>query len=71
MTGGNALIGNVVVIDGQLVGSWKRSLGSDAVTVGVSLLTRASKPEERAIRSAIDAYSAFLGVPVRLSVTRR
>jgi len=64
VTGGNALIGNVIVVDGQLVGAWARRIEKAAVVVELEPLTRVTAAEERAIRSAAAAYGAFLGMKV-------
>lgn len=65
VTGGNALIANVIVIDGQLVGGWRRTLTGDGVTVTLKLLDTLSPGEERGLEKALARYGDFLGVPVR------
>jgi hypothetical protein len=47
VTGGNALIANVVVIDGQLVGGWRRTPGHYAVRLDLKLVTRLSPGEQK------------------------
>jgi hypothetical protein len=69
VTGGNALIGHVVVVDGQLVGGWTRTLTAKTVVVELRLLTRLGEREERAVAAAADAYGDFLGVPAELRRT--
>jgi hypothetical protein len=66
VTGGDALTAHVVVIDGQLVGGWRRTLTKTAVVVGLTLLTRLSDAERRAVDAAARAYGAFLGLSVEL-----
>jgi hypothetical protein len=66
VTGGDALTAHVAVVDGQLVGGWKRTIEKKAVVVELSLLTRLTSAEEHAVASAADAYGAFLGLPVEL-----
>ena len=65
VTGGNALIGNVVVVDGQLVGAWARRMEKECVVVELNLMTPLTTLEARAVRSAVEAYGAFLGLAVR------
>jgi hypothetical protein len=66
VTGGNAIIAYVVIVDGQLVGGWTRTLTKRAVVVELNLLTRLSEAEERAVAAAADAYGGFVGLPVEL-----
>jgi Winged helix DNA-binding domain len=66
VTGGDALTAHVVIVDGQLVGGWKRTLTRNAVLVELKLLTRLSDAERRAVHEASQAYGTFLGLPVEL-----
>jgi hypothetical protein len=66
VTGGNALIGNVIVVDGQLVGGWARTLTRESVVVDLKPLAHLSSAEERAVAAAADAYGEFLALPVSL-----
>jgi len=54
-----------VVLDGRVVGVWKRRLEHDAVVIKAGIFCRLSKAEDRAIRAAGRAYAAFLGLRVR------
>ncbi|MGH7604097.1 MAG: winged helix DNA-binding domain-containing protein [Gemmatimonadaceae bacterium] len=62
----NALSGNVIVVDGQLVGGWKRSFTRDAVVLDLSLSTRLTGAEQRAVERAANVYGAFLKLPVKV-----
>ena len=66
VTGGDALTAHVVVVDGQLVGGWKRTLEKRSVVVELKLLTQLTAAEERAVAAAAEAYGRFLGLPVEL-----
>ena len=66
VTGGTALIPHVIVVDGQLVGVWKRTFEKTATLVTLSLTTRLSKKEEKAIVGEVERFRAFLGTPVEL-----
>ena len=68
VTGGDALIGNVIVVDGQLVGGWKRALEKESVTVDLKLLSRLTRAEHRALRSAVESYGRYLGLRAKLSI---
>jgi winged helix DNA-binding protein len=65
-TGGDAATAHVVVVDGQLVGGWKRTLEKTRVVVQLNLLAHLTAAEERAVASAAEAYGRFLGLPVDL-----
>jgi hypothetical protein len=54
----------IIVIDGQVVGTWKRALTSKSVTVQTSFFERPTKAWERAVRSEARRYGEFLGLPV-------
>jgi hypothetical protein len=62
---GNALK-YVVVVGGQVVGTWKRTSGKDAVVIEANLFRPLTQPEKRAVASAADLYGRFVGLPVKL-----
>jgi hypothetical protein len=62
---GNAL-SHVVVIDGQIVGTWKRTLRRDAVVVEMNPFNRLTAAECRAVNMAAQQYGEFLGLPAVL-----
>jgi hypothetical protein len=57
---GNALTA-VVVIDGQIVGVWKRTLGKEAVAITIDYLTHVTKAQIRTVAAAAQRYGEFLG----------
>ena len=57
---GNAL-SYVLILDGKIAGTWKRSIGKRAVRVQVAPFHRLSRPEEDAIRKAAAQFARFLG----------
>ena len=57
-----------VVLEGQVVGTWKRELKKDEVVIKTNLSRRLSKAEERAVRIASRAYADFLAKNPNLSV---
>ncbi len=63
---GAALRAHVIVVDGQLVGGWKRTLTKAAVVVELTLLVRLTKPEREAVVEAAQALGDFLQLPVEL-----
>jgi hypothetical protein len=62
---GNALT-SIILVDSQIVGTWRRTLASDAVAIETNLLTRLTKAEHRAVAAAAQRYGEFLQRPVRL-----
>jgi hypothetical protein len=55
-----AALSYIVVVDGRVVGSWKRTLGKDAVVIETTLFTRLTKAENRAVVAAARRYGEFL-----------
>jgi hypothetical protein len=60
-----AFIANVIILDGQLVGGWKRTLKKDAVSVELNAIKKLTKTENQAMTAAIEQYGGFLGLPVQ------
>ena len=65
---GGLALGNIVVINGQIRGDWKRTLGKRAV-VEVRVYTDLEAAERDALAAAAERYSAFVGLPVDLRVS--
>jgi hypothetical protein len=65
--GGNGMFSSTLVIDGQVVGTWKRTLKKKAVIITASPFTPLSRAEKRAVTAAAQPYGRFLGLPVELS----
>lgn len=64
-TMGNALT-YIIVIDGQIVGAWRRTLSKDAVNIETQFFTRLTQAQDRAIATAAQRYGEFVGKPVTL-----
>ena len=62
-----ALIAHVIILDGQIIGGWKRTLKKDAVVVELNLITNLTKAEKRAIAEAANLYGQFLGLAIQLN----
>ncbi len=54
----------VVVIDGQIVGIWRRALDKDTVSIKIDYVSRVTKSQTRAVAAAAQRYGAFLGKSV-------
>jgi hypothetical protein len=61
---GNALTG-IIVLEGQVAGTWKRTLSRAGVAVTPDLFRHLSPPEQAAVTVAIDRYAAFLEQPLQ------
>jgi len=55
-----ALIAHIIILDGQVVGGWRRILNKDKVAIEASLITKLKKTEEQAIRNAAERLGKFL-----------
>jgi hypothetical protein len=53
---------HTIVLDGQVVGTWKRSLGKDSVVVELSPFEPLARAESMAVKRAAARYAAFLGL---------
>lgn len=60
---GNAL-SYLVIVDGQIVGTWKRKLTRAAVIVEINLFSKLSEVENQAVSAAIQRFGEFLNLPV-------
>ena len=61
-----AILGNVVVIDGRIVGAWQRTIGATTVHVTTTMVTPAPTRGRAVIRTAAQRYAAFLGLTLEL-----
>ena len=60
---GNALTG-IVLVNGQIVGTWKRALDVAAVRVRLELFTRLKRDANSAVDAAVAKYAQFLTMTV-------
>jgi hypothetical protein len=56
-----------IVLDGQIVGTWRRVLARDHVTIEPTLFVRFSRAERDELAVAALRYGAFLGLPVEMT----
>jgi hypothetical protein len=62
----SALAGHALVINGQIVGGWRRTLVGRSVVIEPAPLIRLSEAERRAIGVAARKLGRFLGLPARI-----
>ena len=67
VSGGDALIANIVFVDGMIVGGWKRTFARKRAIVTLKLLSRLTRTERQRVAAALDRFSAFLGQEVELN----
>ena len=58
------LSAHIILVNGQVVGGWKRTLTTNAVEVELNPIKRLTKAEKRAVALAAEQYGAFLELPV-------
>jgi hypothetical protein len=63
---GNGVFSPIIVVDGQVVGAWKRALKKDTVVITPDPFTKLNKAASRAIATAANRYGKFLQAPVVL-----
>jgi len=65
-TRGNVLFQNTIVIDGQVVGTWKRTLKKNEVIVELTTFTKLTKDEQQAVITAAERFGKFLELQVSI-----
>jgi hypothetical protein len=61
-------LANIVVVDGRIVGTWKRSLKKDVVILEMNTFSRLTAAAKRTIAVASHRYGVFLGLPASLVI---
>ncbi|MBK9927820.1 MAG: AlkZ family DNA glycosylase [Anaerolineales bacterium] len=62
---GNVLFQNTIAVNGQIKGTWKRTVKKNEVLVELTPFIKFSKAEVQAVATATKKYGDFLGLPVR------
>jgi hypothetical protein len=57
---------HAVLVDGQLVGRWRRSVAGDRLTVEVRPLRPFTTSEQKAIEREVERYGRFVGLPATI-----
>jgi hypothetical protein len=63
---GNGIFSPIMVVDGQVVGAWKRALKKDTVVITPTPFTKLNKAATRALATAASRYGEFLEASVVL-----
>lgn len=60
---GSVLFNHTIVLDGQVIGTWKRTLSKEGIQVTPAFFRPPNEAEMRACLVAASRYGAFLGLP--------
>lgn len=60
---GNPIFQNTVLVDGRIVGTWRRTLKTRTIAVAIDLHRRLTKAERSAVDEAVESYSRYVGQP--------
>ena len=64
--GGNGVFRPTIVVDGEVVGTWRRNSKARHIVVEAVPFAALSRQTQAGLRQAVDAYGAFIGQPVLL-----
>jgi hypothetical protein len=62
----DALAAHIVVLDGRIVGGWRRTVTRHEIAITTRLLVRLDKTEQAALQEAAKRYGRFMKRPVRI-----
>jgi hypothetical protein len=62
----NVLFNHTIVLDGQVVGTWKRTIKKNAVLLTPNLFTTLNETATRALADSVNRYCAFLNKAVNI-----
>jgi hypothetical protein len=68
MNAGGGLLKPAVVVDGQIIGSWRRELGRSGVGIRVALFQRCSSVQRKAVEAAAERYAGFLELVPEITI---
>jgi hypothetical protein len=67
LSAGGGMLAPTIMVEGQVVGVWKRTITKNAVLVKGTLFSALKQAEGRAIEAAAERYGRFVGMPALLS----
>jgi hypothetical protein len=62
------ILAPVLVVDGLIVGSWKRTLARDAVTLAITHYAPLDAAQREGLAHAAERYGRYLGLPARVEL---
>ena len=63
---GNATFQHLILVDGRIVGTWRREIKKKSVIIQTNFFATPSPSVRDAIQDEADKYGAFLNLPVEL-----
>lgn len=67
MNSGYGIFKPTIVLDGQIVGIWKRAFKKNVVAIEISPFNSLTKSDQQRVAVAADRYAKFLGMPADIS----
>ncbi len=67
--GGNGMFASTMLIQGRIVGTWRRTLKKNAVAIVASPFSALNKTQAALFADAARRYADFLGLPARVAMT--
>jgi len=64
---GNSLLQNIILLDGQVAGTWRRTLRKNEVIVVLKPYAKLKKIGQQAVDHAARRYGGFLGLPAAIT----
>ena len=64
VTGSQAMFTHAALLDGQVVGHWRRRVGPRAMAVDIQLARPLDRASTEALDEAVQRYGVFVGLPV-------
>jgi hypothetical protein len=64
----NVLFNHTIVLDGQVIGTWKRTIQKDLVILTPNLFTTLTRAETSALVESANRYGAFLDIPAIINI---
>lgn len=64
--GGNGMFSPMIVVDGQIRGTWKRTIKKDHVLIELIPFDTLDKVTRRSLQTPADQYGRFFGLPAKL-----
>ena len=68
LNAGGGMLGTCVVLDGRVVGTWRRTLARASVEIELDLFEAPARRGHRAIADVAHRYGAFLGLETSVSI---
>lgn len=65
--GANGMLQPIIVVDGQVLGTWKRAIEKDAVQISLHFFNKPSAKVKTAVHEAGERYAHFLGTMAQIN----